>query len=96
MRKFAYLAAALVLSGGAMLFTGQSASAAPVGATPMQTTETGNTITQKVGWHSRWRSHWRWGSRGHWHSRWRSHYRWGSHGGWHNRWRSHHRWGSRY
>ncbi len=45
-----------------------------------------------------------------WHSRWRSHYRWGSGGGayhnrhasqshgyahYHSRWRSHHRWGSR-
>jgi hypothetical protein len=50
-------------------------------------------------WHSRWRSHYRWGSSccgENWHSRWRSHYRWGSSYGWyeHSRWRSHYRWGS--
>ncbi len=50
-------------------------------------------------WHSRWRSHYRWGSSccccGSWHHRWRSHFRWGSYGGyWHERWRSHYRWGS--
>ena len=40
------------------------------------------------GWHSRYRSHWRWGSGGWgygygwgWHGRYRSHWRWGS-GGW--------------
>jgi hypothetical protein len=50
-------------------------------------------------WHSRWRSHNRWGSSccccESSHNRWRSHFRWGSHGGYeHSRWRSHYRWGS--
>jgi len=48
-------------------------------------------------WHSRWRSHYRWGSNGagYWHHRWRSHFRWGSYGGYgHSRYWSHYRWGS--
>jgi hypothetical protein len=48
--------------------------------------------------HSRWRSHYRWGSNGgggYWHDRWRSHYRWSSYGGyWHGRYFSHYRMGS--
>jgi hypothetical protein len=47
--------------------------------------------------HSRWRSHYRWGSYGggYWHNRWRSHYRWSSYGGyWHGRYFSHYRVGS--
>jgi hypothetical protein len=57
-------------------------------------------------WHSRWRSHYRWGSNVccegyHWHHRWRSHFRWGSYGGsgydYHYRWGSYHRyWRERY
>ncbi len=47
-------------------------------------------------YHSRYRSHWRWGSRHRWgHNRYRSHWRWGSRG-WHNRRRSHARRGSRW
>ncbi|MGO9459117.1 MAG: hypothetical protein ACLP1W_03150 [Rhodomicrobium sp.] len=48
-------------------------------------------------WHSRWRSHFRWGSNRerYRHDRWRSHFRWGSYGGYgHSRYWSHYRWGS--
>lgn len=48
------------------------------------------------GCHNRYRSHCRWGSHRLWHNGWRSHRRWGSEEYWHSRWRSHGRWSSEY
>ncbi len=77
MKKFALLLAGAGIAALAAGFAGKPASAAT-----LMTTDTGavtvNATVQKVGWHSRWRSHYRWGSRGGWHNRWRSHHRWGS------------------
>jgi hypothetical protein len=76
------LIASLIVAG--MGFVGASTtSAAPVNNTVLQQlTDMNNSsnVTQ-VGWHNRWRSHWRWGSRGgpgggRCHVRWRSFWRW--------------------
>jgi hypothetical protein len=79
MRKI--LIASLVIAG--MGFVGASAtSAAPVNNSVLQQlTDMNNTNVTQVGWHGRWRSHWRWGSRGggggnRCHVRWRSWWHW--------------------
>ncbi len=86
---------ALAVALGAILVSGGQSNAASI--QPVQTVETKSAV-EKVGYHyyhSRWRSHHRWGSHGYYgHGRWRSHHRWGSRDYYHNRWRSHHRWGS--
>ncbi len=73
----------------------------PAGVSGLQQIEPGTPVIRTHCyddcWHSRWRSHHRWGSHccGDWHHRWRSHHRWGSLGGWdHSRYDSHYRWGS--
>jgi hypothetical protein len=80
MRKI--LIASLVVAG--IGFVGTSAtSAAPVnGITLKLVAASMNDSTTQVGWHGRWRSHWRWGSRGggggggRCHVRWRSWWHW--------------------
>jgi hypothetical protein len=66
-----------------MGFVGASTtSAAPVNNTVLQQlTDMNNSNVTQVGWHGRWRSHWRWGSRGggpggRCHVRWRSWWHW--------------------
>jgi hypothetical protein len=73
------LIASLIVAG--MGFVGASTtSAAPVNNTVLQQlTEMNNSNVTQVGWHNRWRSHGRWGSRGgggRCHVRWRSWWRW--------------------
>jgi hypothetical protein len=75
-------------------FTCVSANALP--AAPQAFPQVEESTAQTVQWHSRYRSHHRWGSRGYYHGRYRSHHRWGSRGYSHGRYRSHHRWGSRH
>jgi hypothetical protein len=85
---------ALAVAFGAIFAHGTTSQAASI--QPVQTVDT-KTAVEKIydDWHSRWRSHHRWGSHGYdYHGRWRSHHRWGSHHYDHSRWRSHHRWGS--
>ena len=78
---------ALVLAGAAAIGIGllgtSGASAAPANGIVIDRSAAviDQAAPQEVGWHGRWRSHWRWGSRG-------GHWRWGSRGG-------HWRWGSR-
>lgn len=73
---------ALVAAAGIGLLGTTGASAMPVNGLSTKDTAVVTDQVTKAGWHNRWRSHWRWGSRG-------GHWRWGSRGG-------HWRWGSRY
>jgi len=84
---------AIVLAGAAAIGFGllgtPGASAAPVNGIAIDRSAAAidQAMTQEVGWHGRWRSHWRWGSRGYgwgWHHRWHHghHWRWGSRGWW--------------
>ena len=76
MRKI--LIASLVAAGIGFVAM-PAASAAPVNAGVLQQLTDMSTSTTQVGWHGRWRSHWRWGSRGgggRCHVRWRSWWRW--------------------
>lgn len=87
MRHAAYALLGLMVAFAALMVSGtasQAAMAGDPGAT-RQTVEK-DALVQKVWYHHRHRSHWRWGSYGH--GRHRSHWRWGSHGG-HWRWGSH-------
>lgn len=79
MRKF--LIASLVVVGvGALGVT--SGPAAPVNNSVFKQLSDMNSSTEQVGWHGRYRSHWRWGSRGggggggRCHVRWRSWWHW--------------------
>jgi hypothetical protein len=81
MRKI--LIASLVVAG--IGFVGAPATqAAPVNSGVLQQlTEMNKSDVTQVGWHGRWRSHWRWGSRGgggggggRCHVRWRSWWHW--------------------
>ena len=69
---------ASLVAAGIGFFVAPTSQAAPVnGGVLKQLSDTGN-VTQ-VGWHSRYRSHWRWGSRGggaRCHVRWSSYHRW--------------------
>jgi hypothetical protein len=77
MRKI--LIASLVVAGIGFVAASAS-SAAPVNAITLKQVAAGmNDSTTQVGWHSRWRSHYRWGSRGggsRCHVRWRSWWHW--------------------
>jgi hypothetical protein len=97
--KIIRLFSAIAFGAAASMANAAGIDDATVQATPSEA------YVQKVGdehWHSRWRSHYRWGSGHHHghdhHSRWRSHNRYGSgqhHGhDHHSRWRSHNRYGS--
>ncbi len=75
MRKV--LIASLVAAGIGFIVA-PAGQAAPVNNTVLkQLTDMDNTTTQ-VGFHSPWRSHYRWGSRGggRCHNRWTSHWHW--------------------
>jgi hypothetical protein len=62
---------AMVAAAGIGLLGTTGASAMPVnGLSTMDTAVVTDQVT-KTGWHGRYRSHWRWGSRG-------GHWRWGS------------------
>jgi hypothetical protein len=74
---------ATVAAAGIGLLGTSTASAMPLNGLSTQDTAVVTDQVTKVGWHNRWRSHWRWGSRG-------GHWRYGSRGG------GHWRWGSRY
>jgi hypothetical protein len=74
MRKI--LLASLV-AAGIGLVGGSAGTAAPVNNTVLKQLSDMDQQTTQVGWHSRYRSHWRWGSRGgggggRCHVRWRS------------------------
>jgi hypothetical protein len=80
MRKF--LIASLVVAGVGVLGV-TSGPAAPVNNSVFKQLSdmSSATSTEQVGWHGRYRSHWRWGSRGgggggRCHVRWRSFWRW--------------------
>ena len=68
----AAVAAAIGLAGTS------GATAAPINAIVIKEIAALSDSTTQVGWHGRWRSHWRWGSRagGPCHVRWRSWWRW--------------------
>ena len=69
---------ATLVAGVVGLLGVSGASAAPVsGPSIRDAVQVTDQVTQ-VGWHSRYRSHWRWGSRGYYHGAHRSHWRWGS------------------
>lgn len=76
MRKF--LMASVVAAGVGLLGV-STGSAAPVtdGGVLKQLSDM-NSQTTQVGWHNRWRSHWRWGSRGGGGGGGRCHVRWRS------------------
>jgi hypothetical protein len=94
MRHAAYALVGLIMGVAALAFSSSASQAAAAG-TPTTNHIAANMdgMAKKV-YHSRHRSHWRWGSR-HYHSRHRSHWRWGSRH-YHGRHRSHWRWGSRH
>ncbi len=73
---------AMIAAAGIGLLGASGASAMPLNGLSTQDTAVVTDQVTKAGWHGRWRSHWRWGSRG-------GHWRWGSRGG-------HGRWGSRW
>jgi len=71
---------AILLAGAAALGIGllgaSGASAAPANGIAIdRSAAVVDQSVQQVGFHGRWRSHWRWGSRG-------GHWRWGSRGWW--------------
>jgi hypothetical protein len=80
MRMRKLLIASLVAAGIGFI-AAPAGQAAPVNNTVLKQLTDMDNVTQ-VGWHNRWRSHWRWGSRGgggggaRCHVRWRSWYRW--------------------
>jgi hypothetical protein len=80
MRMRKVLIASLVAAGIGFI-AAPAGQAAPVNNTVFKQLTDMDNVTQ-VGWHNRWRSHWRWGSRGggggggRCHVRWRSWWRW--------------------
>jgi len=79
MRKILF--ASLVVAGIGFV-AAPATQAAPVSTGVLQQlSEMNKSDVTQVGWHGRWRSHWRWGSRGgggggRCHVRWRSWWRW--------------------
>ena len=71
---------ASLLAAGVGFVGATATSAAPVNNTVLKQIATMNDSTTQVGWHNRWRSHYRWGSRGpggaRCHVRWRSWWHW--------------------
>ena len=66
---------ASLVAAGIGLIAAPAGQAAPVNNTVLKQLTDMESSTTQVGWHSRYRSHWRWGSRGGggWcHVRWRS------------------------
>ncbi len=74
---------AMLAAAGIGLLGTTGASAMPLNGLSTQDTPVVDQVTKAGYGHGRWRSHWRWGSRG------GGHWRWGSRGG-------HWRWGSRW
>jgi hypothetical protein len=68
---------ASLIAAGIGFVAAPAGQAAPVNNTVLKQLTDMDTVTQ-VGWHSRQRSHWRWGSRGgsRCHVRWRSYWGW--------------------
>jgi hypothetical protein len=66
---------ATLIAGGVGLTAVPGATAAPLSGPAVRDAATVVDQTVPVGWHNRWRSHWRWGSRG-------GHWRWGSRRWW--------------
>jgi hypothetical protein len=69
---------ATVVAAGIGLAGTAGATAAPINAIVIKDIAALSDSATQVGWHNRWRSHWRWGSRGggRCHVRWRSWWRW--------------------
>ena len=61
----------VLAAAGIGLLGASGASAMPVNGLSTKDTAVVTDQVTKAGWHSRYRSHWRWGSRG-------GHWRWGS------------------
>ncbi len=74
---------AMLAAAGIGLLGTTGTSAMPLNGLSTQDTPVVDQVTKAGYGHGRWRSHWRWGSRG------GGHWRWGSRGG-------HWRWGSRW
>ena len=69
---------ASLIAAGIGFVAAPAGQAAPVNNTVLKQLTDMDNVTQ-VGWHSRYRSHWRWGSRGggsRCHVRWRSYWSW--------------------
>ena len=71
---------ASLIAAGIGFIAAPAGQAAPVNNTVLKQLTDMDNVTQ-VGWHSRYRSHWRWGSRGgggggRCHVRWRSYWGW--------------------
>jgi hypothetical protein len=70
---------ASLIAAGIGFVAAPAGQAAPVNNTVLKQLTDMDNVTQ-VGWHSRYRSHWRWGSRGYGgrrcHVRWRSYMTW--------------------
>jgi len=73
---------ASLLAAGIGFIAAPAGYSAPVNNTVLKQITDMDSVTTQVGFHNRWRSHWRWGSRGggggggRCHVRWRSWSRW--------------------